>query len=63
MPAARLSRNLALMHPHLMTSMVNERSYEMRAYAARRRRGRFAQMRGRRAEARRARHPFRVAHA
>jgi hypothetical protein len=61
MPASRLSRNLAVMNPHLMTVMANEHSFELRADAVRRRRGRFAQMRGRRAEARRVRRPSRTA--
>jgi hypothetical protein len=62
MASARLSRNLALMHSLLMTAMANERSFELRSAASDRRRSRIARLRTRRAAARRARHPFRVAH-
>jgi hypothetical protein len=62
MAGGRLSRNLTVMNEHLMTAMATEHMYALRADAVRRRRGRFAQLRTRRAEARRARH-LRVAHA
>jgi hypothetical protein len=51
------------MHPALMTALANERTLDLRADAAQRRRGRFALLRSRRAaSARRLRHPVRVAH-
>ena len=64
MYGARLSRNMTLMHPTLMTGLVNERSIALRAEAADRRRSRFAlRTRSRRASARRLRPAPRVAHA
>jgi hypothetical protein len=59
----RLRSKMTLMHPTLMTILANERSYDLRADAAARRRGRFALNRGRRAYARRLRRDVRVAHA
>jgi hypothetical protein len=53
------------MHPTLMTGIVNERAYALRAAASERRRGRFALLarsNSRRASARRVR-ATRVAHA
>jgi hypothetical protein len=61
--ASGLSRNLALMHPTLMSTLANERSCDLRAEAASRRRGRLALLRSRRASARRLRRGVRVAHA
>ena len=60
---ARLSRTMTIMHPTLMTILADERSYDLRADAAARRRSRFALTRGRRAQARRLRRRVRVAHA
>ena len=54
---------MTLMHPTLMTVLANERTYDLRADAAARRRSRFALSRGRRAQARRLRRQVRVAHA
>jgi hypothetical protein len=59
----RLSRNMTLMHPTLMTNLANERSHDLRAQAASHRRGRLALTRARRAQARRLRRQVRVAHA
>jgi hypothetical protein len=50
------------MHPLLMTALANERSLDMRADAATRRRSRLALSRIRRASARRVRRSVRVAH-
>jgi hypothetical protein len=50
-----LSRNMPRMHPLLMTALANERSLDMRADAAMRRRSRLALSRIRRASARRVR--------
>ena len=58
-----LSLRMTVMHPTLMTVLANERSYDLRADAAARRRSRFALSRGRRAQARRLRRQVRVAHA
>jgi hypothetical protein len=58
-----LSRRITLMHPTLMTVLANERTYDLRADAAARRRSRFVISRGRRAQARRLRRQVRVAHA
>jgi hypothetical protein len=64
MYGVRLSRSLLLMHPLLMSALANERNHDLRADAAARRRSRFALKRSRRAaSARRARRPFRAAHA
>jgi hypothetical protein len=49
------SRNMPRMHPLLMTALANERSLDMRADAAMRRRSRLALSRIRRASARRVR--------
>jgi hypothetical protein len=52
------------MHPTLMTALANEHGRDLRAAAAKERRGRFALLRSRRAaSARRARRPLRTAHA
>ena len=61
MARARLSRSFAVMQTFLMTALANERAYELRAAAAKWRRGRIASQRTRRASARRTRVPFRVA--
>jgi hypothetical protein len=51
------------MHPLLMTALANERSNDLRADAAERRRSRFALRRSRRAaSARRARRAVGIAH-
>jgi hypothetical protein len=59
----RLSLKMTLMHPTLMTILANERTYDLRADAVSRRRGRSVLSRARRASARRLRRQVRVAHA
>jgi hypothetical protein len=51
------------MHPTLMSTLANERSFDLRAEAAAWRRGRLALTRSRRASARRLGRRVRVAHA
>lgn len=63
MSGRRLSRNMTLMHPTLMTNLATERSRDLRAQAASHRRGRLALTRARRASARRLRRRVRASYA